>query len=393
MDIACLFIPHFVVRAEQQREPRLERRPVIVVRSGSQGRTVTDASEDANGIIPGMSLSQAISRCPDATTIPSDPPRYQEAWNHILDGLESSSPLVEDGGLGCVYVDIEGMAHLHGGEENMARALLAAVAPHWGARIGMAPSKFPAYIAATTSAPGKWSRVPEDVPGYLAPFPVDVLPVPGKVIERLHSFGLHALRDVAGLPLSALQAQFGWQGKLAGELANGIDRRPLMPRQPQIVVRESMNFSAPVITTEALLMALENLLGRAFGRAELRGRCARMALLEVEIYQASSFTKRVTFKEPVAGKERAYFVFKNLLADLRLPGPVEAISLILLGIGGEAGRQISLFSDVRQRDDLNEAMRELQARFSSRMPVYKVREVEPWSRITERRRVLVPYCP
>ena len=350
-----------------------------------------DASEESQGVTAGMLLSQAQSRCPEAIVIRANPPLYQEAWNNILEALEQLCSAVEDGGVGCAYGDIGGLASFYRGEDRLARALLSAAPTNWGAHIGIALSRFSAYLAATTSPPGRWSQVPVDVATYLAPFPMDVLPLPQQVIGRFHSFGLHTLGQIATLPFNGLQAQFGSQGKLAWELANGIDRRPLSPRRPQTVVRETAIFPSPVTTIEALLIAIENLLGKAFSRTGLRGRCARVALLEAEIAGAPPSTKRITFKEPVAGKEKAHLVFKKLLGDLRLPGPVESLSLTLSGIGGEAGRQASLFSDVRQRDNLHEALRELEARFGT-VPMYLVREVEPWSRIPERRRALVPYA-
>ncbi|MBI2909576.1 MAG: DNA polymerase Y family protein [Chloroflexi bacterium] len=391
--IACLLIPHFVVGLERQRATDLKGMPVVVVSPGSKGETVLDASEEASGVMPGMSLVMALSRFPEAAVIPASMPRYEEAWSRMLDLMETLSPTVENGGFGCAYADSKGLAALHGGVDRMASAWLAALSECWDARLSMAPSKFPAYMAATRLAPGQHAVVTEDVAAYMASFPVEVLPLSFKEIAALRSFGLHSLGDIAPLPVGALAAQFGPRGRLAWELANGIDRRPLVPRKSQVTVKETMDLPAPATTIETVLMAVESLLGRTFSRKELRGRCARVALFEADISGASSFIKRVTFKEPVASKEQAFSVLKKLLADISLPGPIEALSLTLSGIGGEAGKQASLFIEVRRRDNLREAIRELKARFAGEAPLYQVREVEPWSRIPERRRALVPYAP
>ena len=60
---------------------------------------------------------------------------------------------------------------------------------------------------------------------------------------------------------------------------------------------------------------------------------------------------------------------------------------------GEAGLQSSLFNDVRREENLREAVRQLEVRLGRRPPIYQVREVEPWSRIPERRQALVQYVP
>ena len=67
--------------------------------------------------------------------------------------------------------------------------------------------------------------------------------------------------------------------------------------------------------------------------------------------------------------------------------------MILSGLTGEAGRQESLVLDVRRRENLKEALRQLKARLGIEPPIYAIREVEPWSRLPERRQALVPYVP
>jgi DNA polymerase-4/protein ImuB len=76
-----------------------------------------------------------------------------------------------------------------------------------------------------------------------------------------------------------------------------------------------------------------------------------------------------------------------------LPGPLEDMKLTLAGFTGESGIQSSLFSDVRKREQLREMMRQLEALLGGKPPIYQVKDVEPWSRIPERRQVLVPFDP
>jgi hypothetical protein len=68
------------------------------------------------------------------------------------------------------------------------------------------------------------------------------------------------------------------------------------------------------------------------------------------------------------------------------------MALELLGLAGEAARQQSLFTlRRRQLDPVVEAARHLRARFGGDVPLYHAVEVEPWSRIPERRWALVTY--
>jgi len=87
------------------------------------------------------------------------------------------------------------------------------------------------------------------------------------------------------------------------------------------------------------------------------------------------------------------FSIKSKLDDLALPGPIEDMRLTLSGLTGEAGRQESLWTEVRRDQKLQEAVSQLEARLGTTPPVYQVRELEPWSRIPERRHALVQLSP
>ena len=63
--------------------------------------------------------------------------------------------------------------------------------------------------------------------------------------------------------------------------------------------------------------------------------------------------------------------------------------LTLSGITGEVGRQESMWRDVKRDYDLQETFKQLNRRLKVTPPIYQVRELEPWSRIPERRYALV----
>ncbi len=143
---------------------------------------------------------------------------------------------MEDAGLGQAYVDIGGLEGLYGGRAALAKALLDAAPSIFGAKLGIAKAKFPAYVAAMSAAPGRAVAISEDVQEFLARFPVDVLPVSWRTRAALKGFGLHHLGQVAAIPVGPLQAQFGKDGEVAWKLARGIDDRPLLPRITEEVI-------------------------------------------------------------------------------------------------------------------------------------------------------------
>ena len=323
----------------------------------------------------------------------ADEAYYQAVFDDILRDLEQRSPVVEEAGLGLAFIGLDGLEELYGGDSRMVQALQSSVPDHFGAQVGVGHDKFTAYLAALSAEPGRAFRAPIDGRGFLKGFPVDVLPVSYQTKARLHEFALKTLGDVAALSMGPLQAQFGPEGRVIWELANGIDRRPLLPRNVEDTVSESLTFPDPTATWGSILLGVEALLGRAFLRPELKGRYARLTSLKGQVYRRSTWTKRVTFKEPVGDKLRAMSRIKGSLEATQIPGPLEDLTLTLSGLTGEAGRQGSLFIEIRKREQVREAIRQMDAVFGKPPLIFQVREVEPWSRIPERRHALVQYVP
>ncbi|MDP2663550.1 MAG: hypothetical protein Q8R28_22785, partial [Dehalococcoidia bacterium] len=98
----------------------------------------------------------------------------------------------------------------------------------------------------------------------------------------------------------------------------------------------------------------------------------------------------VSFKDPTTGAGQALSRIKHILQNSPVPGPVEDIGLRITGFCQERGRQSSLFSEVRAREQLQEDIKQIELRLGKGPQVFRVREVEPWSRIPERRQALTP---
>ncbi len=442
--IACILLPHFPWQAETRRcpealegrhtEPRLERResrshrnegratdlaslrpptpestnspagqtsPVrhsenptasAVILDGATPPTVLDCSPDLRGVIPGMPLSEALSRNKGARLIEPDMPHYRLTFERILKAIETRVPDVEDAGLGTAYAGIWGLEKLYGDDARVVH-VLASAAPRFDIRIGLGENKWLAYVAASTSRHGSARKVTGEPGRFMSRFPIELLPVHYSTLQRLHSFGLHHMENIAALPRSAIQAQFGKTGALAWDLANGFDDRPLLPRRTQEVVSEHLTFPDATVSMATILPAIESLLTRAYRRPRLAKRYARETLLQAQVLRRPPWTLRVAFKEPAGSPTKALFAIKAKLDGAALPGPLEDMRLTLAGITGEAGRQESLWTEVLREQQLHDALSQLQARLGTPPPIYRVREMEPWSRIPERRHALVQLGP
>ena len=390
---ACVLIDHLPVKAEVHRAPSLRGRPVVVAKLSGSHRVVLDASPEATNVAAGMGLSEALSACAGATLVEPDPVHYRAVFDAVLSAIEALSADVQEESLGRADVRLKGLELLFGGVDRLAEALLRTVPAHLGARVGVGASRFVASVAAEQAGPGRVRRAPDPAAEFLRPLPVDVLPVPWATIERLKRFGLRTLGQLAALPVGSIQAQFGREGARMWQLATGTDRRPFVPRVSQETVTAAIDFAAPLGTVEAIATAADSLLGQVFATPSMRGRYARACVLSGAVLRAPRWSRRMVFRAPIGSREQAFPLVRTTLEGHPPPGPLEELRLTLSALTGEGGRQESLFLDVRRQQNLEEAVRQLRERLGVQPPLYHVREVEPWSRMPERRQALVPFVP
>ena len=97
------------------------------------------------------------------------------------------------------------------------------------------------------------------------------------------------------------------------------------------------------------------------------------------------------FREALADPRDAWFAVKCAIARRPPQRPVEELEVELVGLSAESGKQSAMFeSKGRLRGQVEEAVRQLRAH-GGQASIGKVVEVEPWSRIPERRAALVEY--
>lgn len=321
-------------------------------------------------------------------------PHECKVFRRIVDGLAAVSDRVEAVPPGVAYVRLDGLESLYGGEAELLNALLDAIPQVLEARIGVADAKFPAFVAASVSRTDV-TVVPADVPGFLAPYAVDWLPVPGEVRDGLHRFGLHTMGSVAALNEGQLVDQFGLDGRRAFRLCRGIDDSPVVPLKREEPIVERLSLPFPTTSLQVLRAAIDTLLRRAYAHPRLRGRCPGRADLECAVSDAPPWAHAVHFKETIPGWERAAFIINHQVEGNPPPAPVEAVRLLLSGFTTAMGVQLSLLptphADREQR--LLEAERCLRFRMQGRHALHRVVTVAPWHPAPERRALQIPIDP
>lgn len=412
----CLWLPTFELRLELVRSPELDSTSVALLSSGeSTRRTIWQVSERAHaaGVRPGQLVSQAVSLCTSLTLLEPDPAHYDAAVDTMLETLTELTPVIEPAGRGRVFLGMDGLQRLFGSPKHQVDRALSTLfqvfpAPLVAAtRAGMAPGKFGAWVAAASARSGRPMIVPETrLASFFADCPVGSLPVDPLVIQRLERLGVRTLGQLRRFPEPALVAQFGEDGRNALAWSSGRRIDPVRPWHRPRPVRVSLDFANPVGLTGTLHGALDRLVERALARPDRRGRSVAGVRMGARLEGGGSWFVETVLREATSERER---IAAPLRAKMAIAPPPRAVETLLLeltefgaqslqtqlfGRSSEGGRATGGldFNDGEVPVSLRDAVKELKLRIGH-SPLYRVVEVDPWSRIPERRHALLSFDP
>jgi protein ImuB len=391
--IACIVIPGFELRAALRSRTGLELKPAALAPAPGQEPllgSVTAAAEAA-GVKPGMRLGEALAMCPSLVLVEEDPAAAQEAWEQMLRRLEDAGIAPAPDGTGCVYFDTKGIERLYGGVEAALKRALAAVGSAWDPRAGAAQRRFAALAAANVARPGQVLVVADGARAqeFLAPLPLGMLPLGTERREELNQLGVRTIGGLAGLPGAAVAERLGQDGRRAWSVARGEGARRVRGRRPPAELVETLAFPEAVGNELTLRRALAVLTERLLGRPERGGRFVRKLALSARLAGGGSWRRTVTLRDPTVERQRLKAALGPKLGEL--PAPVTALTLEAVELTEPGGRQLELVKPegAELRERLGEGLRQVRASTGGGS-VCSVVEIAPWSRLPERRALLVP---
>lgn len=401
MDVACLLIADFLVAIARRDNPLPRGRPVVIGGAPEEHAAVRACSREAlrEGVTIGTTLRKALSLCPNAVFLPFREAQARDEAAAILELVSSYSPVVEEVAPGHLHFETRGLARLAKlDEETWLAEVQESVAIRSGLPVVLAgaPGVFAAHAAATTLAAGRQAGVSIVVAErataeFLAGLPVEILPLSPAIHQRLRLFGLTRLGEVAALPFSAMQAQFGKPGARAWELANGKDDTRIIPARDEVRLTETSDLPAPTATLEPIIIGTKALLQRALSRPEVRGHSLRRLDWQLALESGEVLDRRVVFREPTSDPARMAFALQGKIERLQLPAAAVGLAVTLSGLCSEYGHQANLWQRGPKREkELAEAIEQLNTR-EGEPQVYRIVEVQPWSRIPERQLGLLAF--
>jgi len=369
--VAHLWIPGFYSEAEAVLCKHPKDAPLVVIKN----RQVMDASRGARskGIRPGMPLRQARLACPDLIEVGYVPERYADLADGIWTVCADYSPAVEPRGQHEAFIDFTSCSDVPDALERISRDIegVLGIRPAFG----VAGSKLVSRIASgilpqmrsspwssprrkthdafcnrqvSVSRPEKPGGTLSGSPSqklagglivagserdFLSPMPVTVLWTLGDdIISSLLRLGVKTVGEIQAMARSELTSVFGRAGYAIYEYSLGVDRSSVLPVYPKTTATFRKVFDGEVACEAVLMEAVRE--GASFIDEELttRSMVARKWGLVLELAHAGRVVcERRPAKSPrLHGGARAVYqnLLKEELAQRKLCGPVEAISLI-----------------------------------------------------------------
>lgn len=380
----------FFVAVARAVDPAAALAPLLIVggRPGSRGVVCSASYETrAFGVRSGMSISQALRRCPAACCVPVPRDACADYSRSIRRELDRFTPCVEGASIDEWYMDLTGTENLYRHEplDITARRVRQAVLDATGMSIsvGGGTSKLIAKLAAEhakpTRSPGA-GGVQVVLAGHELDFmrTVTLAEIPGigpKLQATLGGLGLVVVGDVLAHDLSTLE---NWMGVRTAawlfDRVRGSDDSRVEPRSPPKQMSREETFDRDIADTAQLGAELRHLAAKLAGDLRADGLAARTIAVKLRTADFSTRTASRTFQEPVESDRALPETAEALLTKLR-GGRRTAARLVGVAVSNFAparrAEQLSMFGAVRggdspevERDrDLSRALDRVRARF------------------------------
>jgi len=330
-----------------------------------------------------MPLREGHALCPEAVFLIPDEGRYKQAFEKVLEVLDTFSPVVQVVEPGCAYIDVTGVES----EQELACELTSTVFRDAGlkASIGITTGKFFSLMAAlTTKSEIQTIVLAGDEVKFIMPFSIDFLNCKPEVKERLRLLGINFIGQLRGFTKEALFAQFGDDGLRVYHLAHGVDSSLLIPRKREDIITVSAYLEAPVTQETKLLQTCHAIVEEPFQKMRALGKVCREVQIQLSFDTGNSEDKRLTLKEKTSLVKVVLDRIRVWLESGAFSAPVTQVTLSLWLTNDEGKRPSFWSEETEKKQRISHLAGELKKNFGYQ-PLKKAQEIDPDTIVPERR--------
>ena len=351
----------FFASIEERDNPELKGKPVIVgARPGTRG-VVSTCNYEARkyGVRSAMSSAEAYRRCPNAVFVDGHYEKYVKASGQVHAIMEEYTDCIEFLSLDEGYMDVTGSERVFGSAESIALAIQKRVYETVGTTcsVGVGYNMLSAKTASEEKKPRGFYVIKnsEEFYNLMRRRPVGVLYGIGKkTAEHLLRIGIHTVEELAAATPWQLSC-FGKNGAEMKNYARGIDKREIMPNQPQKSIGKETTFPSDVTDMSVLKDTLLLLSRTVSDRMKARNRLGHSITLKIKYADMQSITRSCTVS-PTNTAADVYKAASEMLEREGIKRPIRLIGVTSGKLSENDYEQISLFDDGGERKEKNERL-------------------------------------
>lgn len=354
IDVNSAFLSWSAVKLLSEGGSDIRLVPSVVSGDPADRRSIiTAASMPAKklGIKTAQPVSMALRSYPNLVIVHGDWTWYKKCSDGFMDICRSYSPVLQKFSIDECFIDMSLRLYKKDPVE-VATRLKDEIHEKLGftVNVGIGSNKLLAKMASDFEKPDKVHTLwEEEVPGKMWPLPVgDLLWVGRKTRERLASYGIYTIGDLAKRPEAAIAKIVG--KKYATQLhenANGHDNEPVETEQQEAKsISAERTFAKDITETVALDRELFKVACIVAHRMRRQGFRGSVVSIFVKHNDFSVAQKQCTLSQPTEVTALILNAGRKMLSEIwNGHTPVRQVGLGISKLTRESAVQMSLFED------------------------------------------------
>ena len=356
---------------EQQANPLLRGKPVVVAAYTTPGGCILTASREAKllGIATGMRVGEAKAICPRVSVLASDPWKYRFINKKLRDLLERYSPNIQVKSIDEMVVDFRDTPEIHRNQMiEIARKIKQKIKEEIGewltASIGIAPNRYLAKVASGLHKPDGLDVIDQsNVEQIFSNMQVeDLTGIKSGYGTRLRYVGITTALSFYQAPVSVLTRAFQsvcgnqWWSRIHGY---EVDETEFETKS----IGHSYALRIPYIPSDnRLLQILCTLVGKMGRRLRAHGSQAYGMHVSCQYADRGYWHHGIKHQTALYSNTQLYAAAKHIL--LSAPDkPVRILAVSSYLLSDSSASQLELYSDQIEDRSLTKALDHIETRF------------------------------
>lgn len=311
------------------------------------------------GVVTAETLFSAKKKCPNLKVYPPNYNFYKKMSDSMLNLIRNYSPDIEQMSIDECFLDYTPVKHLYGDEVEFAYRLKKEIYDTLGftVNIGIGNNKLCAKMASDFSKPYKVHTLFDDeVEEKMWPLQVDELfGIGKKTAIKLHNLNINTIYDLAHTDREFLYKYFKNQAQDMIDAANGKGSDIVVSEEssPKGIGNET-TLNRNILSRDELYPYLLALSENVAIRLRKQNKYASVIVVTLK----DKFFKRMSHQKKLVNAtnltEEIYKTACDILDEMNTSDGIRLIGVRLDKLSDTSSHQVSLFEDLKVREDNNE---------------------------------------